>query len=718
MSDLGISSDPNPATPPTRVTTQNPQPIDPLGLIAKLPLRQRVAALGEALLVADDNTRATSAMMLIEIAGYRTDPILRTPIGAIANTWRARSSNEALHALARGFKRIDPSLRPLALALGRDPWLSATRALAASDHEDERLVALSIARNTADPALAALAADLLEDPSTRVSKDADQTLLSMALALLSDIPPSQLGPELTEIRDHARTPIPCDQRVLELERAAMLGAIADAAWAFAKHRRRSPLLASLLLIDHVHEPVASGAIIRMRRLLSERNHPSHDPLRTVLKRTPAPILRLCALRWLSTPPIAPACTERLEIAIDPIEHEIVLDHAHLTLDPRRAAAIARVRTDRATRDEPSAQSDALPPIDAIASLAPRSRRGRLRLLPLLDLPSPRRRAQLEPALADPDPAVRLAAVDIVDPIDLTDYIFDPSATVARHAAMRWSSSGVTPPAPHTPSWQRRLAVAKTNTRARDPLVRRIAAEEQARLEMSDPSTPQSRLQARRLASTNPAAFARAVRDMLRDDARIIDAITLISVLGLESRFEPDLIAIMSRDHATPRTRATVIRALGQIDSDQARRAVHAVLDDDDPRLRANAIETPHFDRASLLEYKGDEHHRVRSSALRRALSDTTDPLVHEGALDALRTMLADDREAHRDAAVWCAQRTLERVASPYERRELNAIAAAVEIIARKDDNETIRSRAAACVRRLASRTRSDHAESPYQGAAT
>ncbi len=670
-------------------------------------MRQRVAALGEALLVADPNTRATCAMLLIEIAGYRTDPTLRTPLGALANTWRARSSADALLALARGFKHIDPALRPLALALGRDPWLSATRALARSEHEDERLVALSIARNTADPALASLAADLLEDPSTRVSKDADQTLLSMALALLEDIDPKLLGPELAAIRDHARTPIPCDELVLQLERGAMLGAIADAAWSFAKHRRRSPLLASLLLIDHAHDPASSGAIQRMRRLLSERNHPSHDPLRTVLKRTPAPVLRLCALRWMSTAPIAPACTERLEIAADPVEHEIVLDHAHLVLDPRRAAAMARVRTDKATRDNPSAPSEVLPPLDTLQSLPPRSRRGRLRLIPLLDLPAPRRRAHLEPALADPDPSVRLAAVDIADPIDLTDYMFDPSATVARHAAARWSSTGVMPPAPGTPSWTRRVSIASTNTRSRDPLVRRIATEEHARLVLTDPSRPESRLQARRLHASNPAEFVRTIRAMLRDDERVISAITLVSALALEHRFEPDLIAIIDADGATPRVRATAVRALGQIASDPARRAVRAVLGDDDPRSRANAIETPHVERDALLEYKGDEHHRVRSSALRRVLTDTRDPAAQSAAIDALRDMLADDRDTHRTAAVWCAQRTLERAMTPYERRELKPIASAIEHIARREEIDAIRSRAAACIRRLGTRLRDD-----------
>lgn len=697
------------------MTKQTTQPVDPLTLIAKLPVRQRVAALAEGLLTTNPNTRASCAMLLIEIAGYRTDPTLRTPLGSLANAWRARSSTDALNALARGWKKLDSALRPLALALGREPWINATRALAQSEHEDERLVALSIARNTADPALASLAANLLEDPSARVSKDADQTLLSMALTLLDHISPKLLGPELAAIRDHTRTPIPCDPRVLELERGAMLEAIADAAWSFAKHRRRSPLLASLLLIDHIDDPVSAAPITRMRRLLRERNHPSHDPLRTVLKRTPAPILRLCALRWTAIAPIAPACTDRLEIATDTIEHEIVLDNAHLALDPKRASAIARIRTDRATHDDPDAQSEVLPTLDTLPLLSPRSRRGRLRILPLLDLPTHRRRAHFEPALADPDPAIRLPAVDLVDPIDLTDYMFDSNPTVARHAAMRWSSTGATPPTPETPSWSRRLNVAQTNTRSRDPLVRRIAEEERARLVITDPSRPESRLQARRLAHTDPAGFARLVRALFRDDDQIINAITLVCALSMERRFEQDLLAIMTRDHESPRVRATVVRALGRIDSIAAKRAVQAVLTDNDPRLRANAIETPHVESDTLLEYKGDDHHRVRSSALRRALIDTNDQYTHTGAIEALREMLQDQRETHRTAAVWCAQRALERATSPYQREELKPIASMIEHIARKDHNESVRTRAAACIRRLSTITQWARTADSYEG---
>ena len=85
---------------------------------------------------------------------------------------------------------------------------------------------------------------------------------------------------------------------------------------------------------------------RIRRLLNEPSHPSHAPIRTALRRTPSPLLRERALRWIVLDPMRPTCVERLSEADSIEEHEITLRRAYLAVRPRRGTATAMLRSFR------------------------------------------------------------------------------------------------------------------------------------------------------------------------------------------------------------------------------------------------------------------------------------------------------------------------------------------------------------------------------------
>jgi len=678
---------------------------DPFDSITRLPMREQIAALDEGLAHGSGEEAQRCALRLIEIAGFRATRWTRQTSGVLdlitglSEAWRSRHAEAALRVLIRRWGAIRADLRAPALALGRRPWVLGVQALAQGASRDERLVALAIARDTCDPRLGVFACGMLADPDREVRARADQVVTHQALRLARSTPSEHLGGELARLRARPATPIPCDPSVLELERCALLDAIADAAWSFATHRCRSPLLACALLAEEPPEhPAGANACERLRRLLGERNHPSHAPLRAVVRRTPAPFLRRAALRWARLEAMRDTARERLESADSTLEHEIVLSDMHLALDPARARTIRALRVARRRADG----GGAIPDAQGRAALSDRARAGLVEFAGMLAVDDATRAAIIEPALSDPAPLVRLTGCAASEPAERVDYIYDPDERIARHAALLWSTLGVAAPAPTRASCERRTVLAATARRSPHAWVRRVAEEEHARLRTGDPASPASRLQARRFMESDPARFARAVRETLHDPERRLDALGLIIALRVEGRFARDLAALARGADVDPRARATAVRGLDAVTTAEARDAARACAGEQDPRLRSNAIETRHVPIESLVEFKDDEHHRVRSSALRRMLMPAQRSPSPAQAVDALVNMLRDERAPHRDAAVWAAQRTVER--RLYGRAEpvLDPILTSLGTIAREDPETRVRRRASRCLRRVRS----------------
>jgi hypothetical protein len=180
---------------------------------------------------------------------------------------------------------------------------------------------------------------------------------------------------------------------------------------------------------------------------------------------------------------------------------------------------------------------------------------------------------------------------------------------------------------------------------------------------------------------------------------------MILALGLEDRFEMDLISMTNESGLDPRTGASLVRGLGAIDSVAARQGVLRSLESDDQRVVANAIESVHTPIESLVEYKGDANHRVRSSALRRMLmtaGDRTvgDRSIAQGAADDLGAMLHDSRVLHRLAGVWAAQRVME----PKTRKVIGGVwrdlVMTLNEMTVHERDDAVRGRADQCVHRM------------------
>lgn len=697
-----------------------------------LPLRLQIGALGEGLLVGQPEECQQFALRLIEIAGFGYKNNSGRSLGPIelvtglSDRWRARHADEAIKALAMGWERLSPEMRRLALSLGRSRWIRAVRDLGRDSDDQNRIRALGIARDTADPALGVLVCSMLRDEHQQVRLAADRTLLAMVLGMFKGLERGMLGEEYESIRDRVVIPMLGDPRVLELERCAMLTAIADAAWSFADHRCRSPLLASLLLMDRKGgTALERRAFNKMQRLLSERNHPSHMPMRTVLRTTPAPILRGRSLRWLAIDPISGVASARLCVAESIEEHRAGLELMHLCLRPSRARAFKKVRIGTKQENGIVSLEDGAPLLTSaeIATLDPKTRHGAIRWVTGLELDASVKRRELEWVMADLDPAVRLHGCVVADSLDVLDYMYDPSECVARHAALRWSSVGGHAPVVGSASCERRRETAARNTRSESSWVRKIAREESDRLSMGLPSKAASRLAARRLHATDPARFVREIREMLRDPQRRCSGLGMILAMGLEERFEMDLISLANGLHGgmngrvdqgiDARVAASLVRSLSGIQTTAARDAVMRSLESDDQRVVANAIESVHTPIEVLGEYKGDAHHRVRSSAIRRLILGGQSDLARRAAED-LDEMLHDGRAEHRLAGVWASQRVLE----PKSRTRLNGpwreLVVTLHEMSKNESDEAIRGRADRCVHRVVVSQRTATGDGPAE----
>lgn len=694
-------------------------------IVAKLPMRQRVVALSDAIMVSSPDQRDAMTMMLIEIASYAVSAqsnqsdlgvdIAASPlelITRIPKRWRARHADDAMMGVARSWNMLSMQMKELGVGLGRDRWLRAGRALANDPDPRARVASAMIAHDTADPGFGKIVGALLADEHQSVRKAADKAMMRMTMVLLEHLPDALLGKELAAIAHTKRIALPVDPAVLQLERCILLSAIADAAWSFSTHRCRSPLLASLLVMDRaVATPMEREISSRMHRLLCERNHPSHSPLRTVLRRTPSPILRERALRWLPIAPMSTAAIDRLATSDSLDEHEVVLRRSHLAIRPKRATKLGSLRnTTRRSSGyiggaTTSVTSDGfLPRREDIPELCVQSRLGMIRFSSLISMDDQTSRGLLEPMLADPQVQVRYYASQLVTPIDLPDYMFDIDSSIARSAALRWSSVGLASPRMSSPAWNHRASIAKVNARSPHAWVRRFAAEESDRLTIVNPSSPASRVHARRMYASDPAGFVRIIRDHLANPATQCDALMLIRIMGVEHRFELDLISLVQSTHGDARARATAVMALGVLESQSARYILSEALNDEDHRIRSNAAESVQAPIEQILELKSDSNHRVRASAIRRVIRDcdTTQAPQLRMAGHALLEMLHDARPMHRLAATWAAHRGLTGASRIAMGSTWKPLIHEIESIASNDGDTRVRQRATRCIERVSS----------------
>ena len=710
-----------------------------LSALRRLPKRERVAALCAAIRVANKGELERLALELIEIGVSDLKPEARRAggVGKLIGGRSTRTGSEALIAVVSHWESLSEDVRRMALASGAGRWEIIAEDMLATCGAKALKSLAALVIDAPDPGFAPAMVRLLSSEDAGVALAGDRALVRQAMVAIGSPSAEQYGSELASLAARPRLDASMGRMCSTSGCSVLLGAVADAAWAFAEHRCTGALLAALLLLDQPLElcgpdeaEAAAVSMSRIHRLLDEASHPSHAPIAVAIKRRGVPVLRERAWRLLTSPGLGAAALERVARAETPYEHEHVLRDAHLALNPKRArrAHLIDVRTRRSGASVTLERGAAVPDAETCRQLTPRARRGLTRFVGALGVDSALGRMIRAPLLIDEDPIARLSAARVAEPVELADYLFDVDPLVARSALLRWSTVGQ----PEGLRWPPRLReagrarLAGRLGRHGDAMVARLGREEWDRLSPFNPRSPGGRVAARRWLRGDPKGFLAQLGARLEspDAAARLDALMLIRTLRLSARFEKAIVAHASDEGENPRVRATCVAMMGEIGSHASDEVVRAALRSADARVRANAVEAKArrtrapADLASaepathavMIELKDDPHHRVRANALRALLRSGTpnrSRVFEPAAVEGLESMLGDDRDTHRIAGVWLA----ERVLSGFGRGRLGGrwdeLARRVASIATADPSERARVRASRCAARLLGELKSD-----------
>ena len=147
-------------------------------------------------------------------------------------------------------------------------------------------------------------------------------------------------------------------------------------------------------------------------------------------------------------------------------------------------------------------------------------------------------------------------------------------------------------------------------------------------------------------------FHRHLADRLSSEGRAdrLRALAMIHDLNQGAFFEQALLRLAQDDD--PMIASSAIIALGTADSDETIDALEEAIDHLDARVRANALE-------ALQELQSARHeHRLASMALKEECRPRANAIGHllelrrGQAMQALRLMLNDERQEHRNSALW------------------------------------------------------------------
>ncbi|MEM1329288.1 MAG: HEAT repeat domain-containing protein [Planctomycetota bacterium] len=651
--------------------------------LARVPALHRVIALSEALRVCSPEEAERFGLMLTELASMSV-PGSTPLVGRLTRLWRRLAGagspvevrRAALTEIARRWTRLPSQVREVALAAGRDRWGGAIEPVAVDPDPNARAGLLTLVRACGDRSLAWVVVGLLDDEIPEVAERAEKALLGLARDAAG-----------TKARDH------------DLETA-----LTDAARRFEAHRRRGAILAGLALLD-----VDPGAE-KLRSMLTGPEGAAAKAARGVLRHAPGATTRRLAWKLLTEPSWQAAAVDRLSRAERGGEHEAVLELTHLGLHPARREALRTVAS-KAAQHRP-ATSVTLPDPLRLHELPITSRRQLPRLIGLSRAPLQSARPVTEELLADDDALTRLSTLGVVRDRDLPDFTFDEDAAVARSAALRWS--GVTDRSgPKTREGDAaRSRLYGILRRSPHESVRTLAHQETERRNPLLGSGPAGRVAALAKLRDDRAAFLSEVRTALvsaASDERERVA-RLAGAIGVAHAVERELLILLQGDDA--RAAATAASALATVSGARVSERLEGVLDHEDQRVRANAVEslgTRGSVPDSIAELKLDGHHRVRANAIQASLGRrrTGAPAFPQDAVGALLTMLGDHRPMHRLAALWLSERAATGTGRARLGEAWSELTGSVARLAVGETDAAVRDRARRCARRLEADLRDD-----------
>jgi hypothetical protein len=680
--------------------------------LERLPPGLRIAAIRDALPHAGEAERGVFHIELIAIAAEedRGGPgILRTLLRSLSaidaeHPDAGRDRRRAVALLASDWHRLAPEHRRVADSVPAADWCHALAGMLDTPEPPiapVRALVEHLGDRTPETAIARLLA-----ATDRSAADLAERLLARLVSphIVSGPPelPRRLAAllEASASGDRPRHP--------QADRRRVAGLLIDLLARQDEHHRSTPALLTLAMLDR---PVREPDDAALRAVLDAADHPAAPVLRRVLRRDASPLARRVAWRLLVHDRLGQAALERVASTRDAAEHEAVLEHAHLALNPRRARALGVLRS---PEEKPArAPSRSTPPHGPVIptephSLSVRARRGLARYAAALrGGPAHTPDALHVAALTEPDRHARLAHAGAARGPCLVDYCFDPDPVIARTATLRWSTRGAVPPGTRTS--EHRTKLAQRLSTSPHACVRRLVLEEPGAA-IRHPGTTLGRLEF--LADTDEDERSERLAhafDSAQSPDRRVAILEAARRLGALHRWQRRLVELLTAPGTDARVASAAASAIRSLPGAYPGEAVARALGHADDRVRANAVDSiarllgrgiaPETARAGLIELKSARAHRVRANAVRAdAARPSGAPL--ESAGPDIERMLTDDRTLHRLAGAWLAERVLCAAGVEREAEAWQRAAHRVACVARDEADDHVRARAKRCARRL------------------
>lgn len=671
---------------------------------------------------------------------------------------RARAADAALSGVVACWGACGADVRAAAMGVGKDRWEAACRVALADSRPQVRRAAARAVAEIGSPELSTVAASIVQDSDPEIARSGELALVGMVVTSRSG--QWSEGEREAWRRAAGEPlwagVVRADGGGWGLrDEASLAAAVASALRSFDQHRRRGVLLSALLLCDRslirgMLRDRAAGVL----EVVTSREHPAHGPVMSLLRARALPTGRLRALEWLPFAAAKRAAVARLARADGPFDHELVLSAAHLCLRPERSAALSNITASGRTRGTHGATTPARVLLPATSPLAPGSvvatlSRDARRMAPLwagsIGATGPERRAALEGLLADDDPLVRMACVRRGVSTLRMDQVLDVDERVSRSAYVAWSADedarrewGIGKDA--AARWAERSRLLALFSRLPHPRVRSLAAIDRAfDSDAFSPALPIASVAgvatAYRALAMDRAAFTSDLRARLSDPRNVgggwSRAMHLARRLGIAADVELHVRTIASSVEHTAdhlRNAAQAVTVLGDVATPTSHAALVSALAHDDARVRANAVEAL-AKHARIMpgeapgtksvapppqppwaELKTDAHHRVRANAVRADLvaAITVDAPRRDQALfevkadafgsgvDALASMLGDERTMHRLAGAWLAWKVLPAGGPLRLHERWPEMVGRIAEVAQTDAEPKVRARAARC----------------------
>src|SRR6185369_2918686 len=164
-----------------------------LAHVRRLPMRLRIAALGEGLSACSPEESEALALELLELAilpAFDTRassvraPRMLSFIPRFLSAQRAVLADAALAEISRAWAFIPTSIVPAAIAAGKDRWQAVIRQLTIEPSRSARFSLAKLCGDVGDANLAGLAAGMLLDQDEEVAQAAEKSLVTLALSLV------------------------------------------------------------------------------------------------------------------------------------------------------------------------------------------------------------------------------------------------------------------------------------------------------------------------------------------------------------------------------------------------------------------------------------------------------------------------------------------------------------------------------------------------------